>query len=84
MAKSTNHTAHNQSRKWHRNGIRKPKRRRYMSLKGVIFTTYFIEYFQVNAKFLRNRRRAMMFDPTVKKSKNLSRKIEALKKKANK
>ena len=47
MAKSKNHTNHNQNRKAHRNGIKKPKRERYMSLKGV------------DPKFLRNRRRAI-------------------------
>ena len=35
MAKSKNHTANNQTRKDHRNGIKKPKRNRYISLKGV-------------------------------------------------
>ncbi|CAL8356501.1 unnamed protein product [Boreogadus saida] len=44
MAKSKNHTSHNQSRKAHRNGIRKPKAERYESLKGV------------DTKFLRNMR----------------------------
>ncbi|XP_063134734.1 large ribosomal subunit protein eL29-like [Rattus norvegicus] len=44
MAKSKNHTTHNQSRKWHRNGIKKPRSQRYKSLKGV------------DAKFLRNMR----------------------------
>jgi len=47
MAKSKNHTAHNQTRKAHRNGIKKPKRQRYISLQGV------------NPKFLRNARRAI-------------------------
>ncbi|XP_055470136.1 60S ribosomal protein L29-like [Psammomys obesus] len=42
MAKSKNHTTHNQSRKWHRNGIKKPWSQRYKSLKGV------------DPKFLRN------------------------------
>ncbi|XP_060238164.1 large ribosomal subunit protein eL29-like [Meriones unguiculatus] len=42
MAKSKNHTTHNQSRKWHKNGIKKPQSQRYESLKGV------------NPKFLRN------------------------------
>ena len=46
MAKSKNHTAHNQTRKAHRNGITKPKRQRYVSLLGV------------DPKFLRNARRA--------------------------
>ncbi|CAO2580289.1 60S ribosomal protein L29 [Lemmus lemmus] len=42
MAKSKNHTTYNQSRKWHRNGIKKPRSQRYESLKGV------------DPKFLRN------------------------------
>ncbi|CAD7676535.1 unnamed protein product [Nyctereutes procyonoides] len=44
MAKSKNHTTHNQSQKWHRNGIKKPRSQRYESLKGV------------DPKFLRNMR----------------------------
>ncbi|XP_055450835.1 60S ribosomal protein L29-like [Psammomys obesus] len=44
MAKSKNNTTHNQSRKWHRNGIKKPWSQRYESLK------------RVNPKFLRNMR----------------------------
>eukprot|EP00073_Rattus_norvegicus_P031536 XP_006253964.2 PREDICTED: 60S ribosomal protein L29-like [Rattus norvegicus] len=45
MAKSKNHTTHNQSRKWHRNGIKKLRSHRIHkeSLKGV-------------PKFLRNMR----------------------------
>ncbi|XP_059106930.1 large ribosomal subunit protein eL29-like [Peromyscus eremicus] len=35
MAKSKNHTTHNQSQKWNRNGIKKPRSQRYESLKGV-------------------------------------------------
>ena len=35
MAKSKNHTNHNQSRKAHRNGIKKPKSNRYKSRKGM-------------------------------------------------
>lgn len=35
MAKSKNHTAHNQSKKAHRNGIKKPKQHKYKSRKGV-------------------------------------------------
>uniref|UniRef100_A0A2I2Y961 60S ribosomal protein L29 n=1 Tax=Gorilla gorilla gorilla TaxID=9595 RepID=A0A2I2Y961_GORGO len=35
MAKSKNHSTNNQSRKRHRNGIKKPRSRRYESLKGV-------------------------------------------------
>ncbi|KAL0279218.1 UNVERIFIED_CONTAM: hypothetical protein PYX00_000823 [Menopon gallinae] len=44
MAKSKNHTNHNQNRKAHRNGIKKPKRYRHESQLGV------------DAKFLRNLR----------------------------
>jgi len=35
MAKSKNHTAHNQTHKQHRNGIKKPKKQRYSSTKGM-------------------------------------------------
>jgi len=45
MAKSKNHTNHNQSRKAHRNGIIKPKSHRKTSLKGVD------PKFRRNAKF---------------------------------
>ena len=34
MAKSKNHTAHNQSRKNHRGGIKKPSTKRHMPMKG--------------------------------------------------
>ena len=44
MAKSKNHTNHNQNKKAHRNGIKKVKTHRYPSLKGVC------------AKFLRNQK----------------------------
>eukprot|EP01115_Flamella_aegyptia_P006911 TRINITY_DN28680_c0_g1_i1.p2 TRINITY_DN28680_c0_g1~~TRINITY_DN28680_c0_g1_i1.p2 ORF type:complete len:58 (-),score=23.68 TRINITY_DN28680_c0_g1_i1:44-217(-) len=47
MAKSKNHTTHNQGRKNHRNGIKKPKDHKYKSLKGM------------DAKFLRNHRYAV-------------------------
>ncbi|CUS23566.1 LAQU0S10e03334g1_1 [Lachancea quebecensis] len=47
MSKSKNHTAHNQSRKAHRNGIKKPKTYKYPSLKGV------------DAKFRRNHKHAL-------------------------
>ncbi|KAL3641899.1 Large ribosomal subunit protein eL29z [Castilleja foliolosa] len=46
MAKSKNHTAHNQSAKAHKNGIKKPKRNRNASTKGM------------DPKFLRNQRYA--------------------------
>ncbi|KPM04316.1 long-chain-fatty-acid-CoA ligase 5 isoform X3 [Sarcoptes scabiei] len=35
MAKSKNHTNHNQNRKDHRNGIHRPKKLRKQSMKGV-------------------------------------------------
>ncbi|KAJ3234585.1 60S ribosomal protein L29 [Chytriomyces hyalinus] len=44
QAKSKNHTNHNQNKKAHKNGIRKPKTNKYPSLKGV------------DPKFLRNQR----------------------------
>nr|ABM55571.1 ribosomal protein L29e-like protein [Maconellicoccus hirsutus] len=47
MAKSKNHTNHNQNRKDHRNGIKKPKRYRYESKLGVC------------QKFLKNQRFAL-------------------------
>jgi large subunit ribosomal protein L29e len=37
MAKSKNHTAHNQTYKWHKNGIKKPSKKKYTSMKGVIY-----------------------------------------------
>ncbi|SSD58854.1 probable ribosomal protein L29.e, cytosolic [Saccharomycodes ludwigii] len=47
MAKSKNHTAHNQTKKAHRNGIKKPKTYKYPSLKGV------------DPKFRRNHKHAL-------------------------
>ncbi|EGR34458.1 ribosomal protein, putative [Ichthyophthirius multifiliis] len=65
MAKSKNSTNKNQISKSHRNGIKKPKNERYISLKGV------------NSKFLRNRRRAIANDPSIKKNKSLERRVKA-------
>lgn len=59
MAKSKNHSTHNKGHKDHRNGIRRPKRVKNESLKGV------------NAVYLRNRRRAIKFDP--KQNKHVAR-----------
>ncbi|XP_050002155.1 60S ribosomal protein L29-like [Alexandromys fortis] len=50
MAKSKNHTTHNQSLKWHRYGVKKPRSQRYESLKGV------------DPKFLRNMRFAKNYN----------------------
>jgi len=44
MSKSKNHTAKNQNRKAHRNGLKRPKTHRYQSMKGV------------SIKFMRNLR----------------------------
>lgn len=44
MAKSKNHTNHNQNKKAHRNGIKKPRKQKYESLKGC------------DAKFIKNMR----------------------------
>lgn len=42
MAKSKNHTAHNQSYKAHKNGIKKPRKHRHTSTKGVrLFPLFF-------------------------------------------
>ncbi|XP_041910666.1 60S ribosomal protein L29-like [Arvicola amphibius] len=54
-AKSKNHTTHNQSRKWHRKGIKRPRSQRYESLKGV------------DPKFLRNMRFARKHKKGLKK-----------------
>ncbi|KAK3718712.1 60S ribosomal protein L29 [Vermiconidia calcicola] len=47
MAKSKNSSQHNQAKKAHRNGIKKPKTHRYPSLKGT------------DPKFRRNHRHAL-------------------------
>merc|ERR1739845_195130 len=65
MAKSKNHTSHNQGYKNHRNGIFKVKRERYMS------------HHMVNQKLCRNTRRARKFDPSIKKNVNITKKIQA-------
>ena len=55
MAKSKNHTTHNQPPKWHRNSIKKPRSQRYESLKGI------------DPKFLRNMRFAKKHKKGLKK-----------------
>ncbi len=66
MAKSKNHTTHNQNYKNHRNGIKKPKSNKFSSLDCV------------NAKYLRNRRRAIKFDKN--QNKHWARYVKAEKK----
>mmetsp|Transcript_69118 Transcript_69118/g.194877 ORF Transcript_69118/g.194877 Transcript_69118/m.194877 type:complete len:90 (-) Transcript_69118:36-305(-) len=70
MAKSKNHTNHNQSYKNHRNGIKKTKRPRKMSMTGM------------NTKFVRNQaaaKRGMQCSPEEKETKKQAQ-IEAQKK----
>merc|ERR1711977_487607 len=64
MAKSKNHTSHNQGYKNHRNGIHKVKRQRHVSNK------------MVNQKLIRNTRRARRYDPSIKKQANLEKRIK--------
>ncbi|KAA8909440.1 hypothetical protein TRICI_004507 [Trichomonascus ciferrii] len=47
MAKSKNHTNHNQNKKAHKNGIKKPKTTKYPSMRGV------------DPKFRRNHKHAL-------------------------
>nr|XP_039328566.1 60S ribosomal protein L29-like [Saimiri boliviensis boliviensis] len=56
MAKSMNHTTHNQSQKWLRNAIKKPRTQRYEPLEGV------------DPKFLRNMRFAKKRKKGLKKT----------------
>ena len=72
MAKSKNHTNHNQNYKDHRNGIKQVPRNKYISTDGM------------NQKLLKNLRRARKFDPTIKKQKNLTAKIDVLRKNKSK
>lgn len=68
MAKSKNHTNHNQSNKAHRNGIKRVPRNKYISSKAV------------NQTLLRNTRRAKKFDPSISKQKNFESRIESMRK----
>ena len=72
MAKSKNSSQHNQSYKDHRNGIKQIKWNKYSSSKGV------------NQKLLRNLRRAKKFDPKILKEKNLTKRIEFMRKNKDK
>lgn len=67
MAKDKNHSSKNQNHKNHQNGIKKPRRQKYGSLKGV------------NQKFLRNRRRCVRNDPNIKRGKALEKRVAAFK-----
>ena len=67
MAKSKNHTNHNQGFKNHRNGIKRVPKNKYIGSKAV------------NQTLLRNTRRARKFDPTITKQKNLASRIDSMK-----
>ena len=67
MAKDKNHSSKNQNHKNHQNGIQKPRRQKYASLKGV------------NQRFLRNRRRAVRNDPNIKRNRALEKRVAAYK-----
>lgn len=66
MAKSKNHTNHNQNRKAHRNGIKRPMRKRHESTLGVsirlVAVSALIYWYlsfvalQMDVKFLTNQR----------------------------
>jgi len=62
MAKSKNHTAHNQSSKAHRNGIYKPKYHKYTKTKGM------------DPKFLRNQKWALKHNRSPKAMRMFTRK----------
>ncbi|KAJ0762411.1 putative ribosomal protein L29e [Helianthus annuus] len=48
MAKSKNHTAHNQSYKAHRNDIKKPRKHGHTSTKGVcVFLSFYLQIFLI-------------------------------------
>merc|ERR1712238_338336 len=65
MAKSKNHSSHNQGHKNHAQGIFKVKKERYTSNK------------MVNQKLIRNTRRSKKFDPSVKKNVTTTKRIAA-------
>ena len=59
MAKEKFHTSHHTERRYHKNGIKKVTKTKYVSLVGVKET---LTFRQCNAKTLRNRRRGIHFD----------------------
>jgi large subunit ribosomal protein L29e len=66
MAKSKNHTNHNQNFKNHRNGIKPVPQTKYSDSKSI------------NQIYLKNKRRALKFDPTIKKDATLTKRIQVL------
>ncbi|XP_050004659.1 60S ribosomal protein L29-like [Alexandromys fortis] len=73
MAKSKNHTTHNQSRKWHRNGIKKPRSQRYESLKGVDHK------FPRNMRFAKKHNKKGLKKMQANNAKAMSARAEAIK-----
>ena len=67
MAKDKHHSSKNQNHKNHQNGIKKPKKQKYASLKGV------------NQRFVRNRKRAVKNDPNIKRNRALQKRVDAYK-----
>ena len=67
MAKDKNHSSKNQNHKNHQNGIKKPRKQKYASLKGV------------NQKFLRNRKRCVRNDPNIKHNRAMEKRLKAYK-----
>lgn len=77
MAKSKNHTNHNQGHKNHRNGIKKPRVHKHASMAGVRFnfqSEFAVDLpnlirflhqlcFQMDKKFLLNQKYAKMNNP---------------------
>ncbi|KAI0985883.1 hypothetical protein GJ496_007282 [Pomphorhynchus laevis] len=61
MAKSKNHTNHNQSFKDHRNGIKKAKRHRKIPLRGVD------QKFMKNLRYSKKRQREIKYEETKQK-----------------
>jgi large subunit ribosomal protein L29e len=59
MAKSKNHTNHNVEHKAHRNGIKRPAKTRYVSLRGT------------DLKYRKNRRFAQAHDPNMTHTKQV-------------
>ncbi|KAJ6240715.1 60S ribosomal protein L29 [Anaeramoeba flamelloides] len=69
MTKRRNHSNHNQNRKHHRNGIKKPKRQRHRTKKGMYLP------FAKNLKFVRKG----TLKAKMEKKKNQEKEMEVVK-----
>jgi hypothetical protein len=65
MAKSKNHTAHNQSKKAHRNGIKRPQKHKYISTKGVSGRTHSCDGWRHSSSDLDEQLSAWCWNTTV-------------------